>query len=152
MVDILENQEFNATNLLSFRGEVKQADLENIGISMEEYITKSGAERIGNTITATFSIASDSIDIELLMPVNSIIQSTDIYTFKHQFKIVNAVVAKYKGHPSGLNEVCNQLNQYIIDKKMQPITSGYNVTRKLDLLNPKNTEVDVFVGINPNIL
>ena len=35
---------------------------------------------------------------------------------------------------------------------MQPITSGYNVTRKLDLLNPKNTEVDVFVGINPNIL
>lgn len=33
-----------------------------------------------------------------------------------------------------------------------PITVGYNVTKKMDMLNPENTEIDVYVGISPNIL
>ena len=46
----------------------------------------------------------------------------------------------------------SQLNQYIMEHKLQPITVGYNVTKKTDMLNPENTEIDVYVGISPNIL
>ena len=35
---------------------------------------------------------------------------------------------------------------------LQPITVGYNVTNKTEMLNPENTEIDVYVGISPNIL
>lgn len=49
-------------------------------------------------------------------------------------------------------EKCNQLNQYIVEHKLWPITAGYNVTKKTDMLNPENTEMDVYVGISPNIL
>jgi spermidine/putrescine-binding protein len=86
------------------------------------------------------------------MPIEKSIDSTDKFVFKKQIKIVNAVVASYKGHPMGLQDTCNQLNQYMVEHTLQPITVGYNVTKKMDMLNPNNTEIDVYVGISPNIL
>lgn len=152
MLEIKENQELNVTNLLSYRGKVKQAELENIGKEMESYIQNAGTKRVGNPITATYAAHGDEIDIELLIPVDKTINSTDKFVFKNQIKIVNAIVAAYKGHPAGLQEACNQLNQYIMEHRLQPITVGYNVTKKTDMLSPENTEIDVYVGISPNIL
>ena len=152
MIKIKENQELNVSNLLSYRGKVRQLELESIGKEMENYIHKAGAKRVGNPITATYAIEGDSIDVELLMPIDMIINSKDNFVFKSQIKIVNAVVAAYKGHPIGLQDACNQLNQYIVEHKLQPITVGYNVTKKTDMLNPDNTEIDVYVGISTNIL
>lgn len=152
MLEIKENQELQVVNLLSYRGKVRQAEIENIGKEMENYIQKVGAKRVGNPITATYAVEGDMIDIELLMPIDKSIDSTDKFVFKNQIKIVNAVIAVYKGHPMGLQDACNQLNQYIMEHKLQPITVGYNVTKKTDMLNPENTEIDVYVGISPNIL
>lgn len=152
MIKIKENQELNVSNLLSYRGKVRQLELESIGKEMENYIHKAGAKRVGNPITATYAIEGDAIDVELLMPIDMIINSKDNFVFKSQIKIVNAVVAAYKGHPIGLQDACNQLNQYIVEHKLQPITVGYNVTKKTDMLNPDNTEIDVYVGISTNIL
>lgn len=152
MLEIKENQELNIANVLNYKGKVKQAELENVGKEMESYIQKAGAKRVGNPTTATYAVEGDMIDIELLMPIDKSIDSTDKFVFKNQIKIVNAVVACYKGHPLGLQEACNQLNQYIVEHKLQPITVGYNVTKKTDMLDPENTKVDVYVGISPNIL
>lgn len=152
MLEIKENQELNVTNVLSYRGKVKQAELENIGKEMESYIQNAGAKRVGNPITATYAVEGDEIDIELLMPVDKTINSTDKFVFKNQIKMINAVVASYTGHPMGLQDACNQLNQYIMEHRLQPITVGYNVTKKTDMLSPENTEIDVYVGISPNIL
>ena len=69
-----------------------------------------------------------------------------------EIKEESLVLASYKGHPMGLQGACNQLNQYIMEHRLQPITVGYNVTKKTDMLNPENTEIDVYVGISPNIL
>ncbi len=152
MLEIKENQELNVTNVLSYRGKIKQAELENIGKEMESYIQNAGAKRLGNPITATYAVEGNELDIELLMPIDKSIDSTDKFAFKNYIKIINAVVASYKGRPIGLQEACNQLNQYIMEHKLQPITVGYNVTKKTDMLNPENTEIDVYVGISPKIL
>ena len=152
MLEIKENQELNVANVLSYKGKVKQAELENVGKEMESYIQNVGAKRVGNPIVATYAIEGATVDVELLMPIDMIINSKDKFVFKNQINIVNAVVAAYKGHPIGLQDTCNQLNQYIMEHKLQPITVGYNVTKKTDMLSPENTEIDVYVGINPNIL
>lgn len=152
MLEINENQELDVVNVLSYRGKVRQAELENIGKEMENYIQAAGANRVENPITATYAVEGDTIDVELLMPIDKSIDLTDKFVFKKRIKIVNAVVATYKGHPMGLQDACNQLNQYIMERKLQPITVGYNVTKKMDILNPENTEIDVYVGISPNIL
>ncbi len=75
------------------------------------------------------------------MPIDRSIASTDRFVFKNQINIVNAVTASYKGHPMGLQEACNQLNQYITEHRLQPITVGYNVTKRTDMLSLENTEM-----------
>lgn len=152
MLEIKENQELNVVNVLSYRGKVRQTEIERIGKEMEDYIKNAGAKRVGNPITATYAVEDDEIDVELIMPIDMSMYSTDKFVFKDQIKIVNAVVASYKGHPIGLQEACNHLNQYIVEHKLQPITVGYNVTKKTDMLSLENTEIDVYVGISPNIL
>lgn len=152
MIEIKEKQELNVTNLLSFRGKVSQVELESISKDMQDAIEKLGAKPVGSAITATFAIENGTIDMEMLVPIDKSVESVGKYEYKERLHIVNAVKASYKGHPMGLQDVINQLNQYMIDSRLQPITVGYNVTKKMDMLTPENTEVEVYVGINPNVL
>lgn len=152
MLEIKENQELNVVNVFSFRGKVQQMELENIGKEMEEYIQNAGSKRIGNSITATYAVDGEFVDVELIIPIDKSIESTEKFSYKKCIKITNAVIGCYKGNPSGFQEAYKQLNTYIIDQKLQPITVGYNVTKRMDILNPDNTEIDIYVGINPNIL
>ena len=152
MIEIKENQELKFNNLISYRAKIKRTDLEKVGRSIDEYIVRSGAKRVGNPMTATYAVDGDCLDIELLMPIDTVLDSIDNYIFKKQIRIVNAVVAEYKGHPAGLQEACNEMNKYIMEHNLQPITVAYNVTKNIDMLDPNNTEVFVYVGINPNIL
>lgn len=152
MKEIELGQTLEINNVLSYRGKVKQYEIENIGREMEHKINERGAKRTGNPITATFGIEGDKLDIELILPIDKNIGSIEQYCFKEKIKIVNALKLAYVGNPSGLQIACNEMNQYIFENKLQPITVGYNVTKHIDPMNIENTEIDVYVGINPNIL
>ena len=52
----------------------------------------------------------------------------------------------------GLQVACHELNSYIVENELQPITVGYNVTKYLNQIDVELTEIDVYVGINPNVL
>lgn len=119
---------------------------------MDKKISENGRKRIGNPITATFGVEGDDMDLEILLPIDKEISDIGEYKFKKKIKIENAVHISHKGNPALIQNTFNILNKYMMEKKMQPITVGYNVTRQVDLLDMKNTIIDVFVGINPNIL
>lgn len=152
MIEIKQKQVLEVHNVLSFRGKIKSAELESIGKDMELKAKGAGAKKVGNPITATFGIEGDILDIELLMPLDREIESLNAYSFKEKFKLVNALVGVYKGNPIGLQKACDELNQYMIDNQMQPITVGYNVTEYVDPTDIGNTQISVYVGISPNIL
>lgn len=152
MLDIVENQVLEVNNIVSFRSKIKQTYMEQVAKDMELKITDAGAKRIERPITATYELDGEEMDIEILLPIDKQVADLDKYVFKDKIKIVNAVVAKYKGHPSGLQGACNELNKYIMEHKLKPITVGYNVTKHIEPLNMDNTEIDVYVGISPNIL
>ena len=152
MLEIVQNQELNKEKLLSFRGRIRQTELEAVGKDMESYIRNNGANRIGDPITVTYGVDNDMVDVELLLQVDCIIPSSDKYVYKDRVRIVNALVGIYKGNPVGLQESVVQLNKFITEHKLQPITVGYNVTKNVDVQNPDNTEINIYVGINPNIL
>ena len=152
MIEIKEKQDLQINNLICFRGKIKQSELESVGNDMEIYIRNAGAKRVGYPITTTFAVEGDTMDVEMLIPIDKCIASNGKFVFKDQIKIVNAMLACYKGNPSGLQDVFSQLNQYITEHKLQSITTGYNITRKFDVLNPEIAEIDVYVGISPNIL
>ena len=154
MTEILEGQRLELENVLSFRGRIRQEDLETVGRDMEKKIALAGAKSNGNPITVTYGVENGLFDIEILLPANKNLgaENIDKYIFKDQIKIVNAVVAKHKGGLSKLQDTCGQLNQYIMDRGLMPITAGYNVIKKANPINEDGTEVDIYVGVSPNIL
>ena len=152
MIEIKMGQTLELDNVLSFRGKLTQSEVEQVGRDMERKISDANAKLIGHPIMATFAVDGSKLDMELICPIDKKINSAGEYVYKEKIKIINAVMMSYKGNPSGLQEACNELNKYINDNKLQPITVGYNVTRKIDPLDINNAEIDVYVGINPNIL
>ncbi len=152
MIEILSGQMLEIDHLFSYRGKIKSAELEEIGKKMEEKVNLAGAKRIGMPITVTYGVENDTMEIEILLPINRKISSTDEFCYKEKIKIVNALVAKHKGSPMKLQNTCNELNQYIAENKLVPITAGYNVTKKTNPIDIEDTEIDVYVGISPNIL
>lgn len=151
-MEILKGQMLEIDNLIVFRGKVKANELENIGKEMESRIDALGARRIGNPITATYSVEGDTMDVELLLPIDKKMEDIGGFIYKEKIKIVNALVGRHRGNPNGLQNTCNELNQYIVENKLMPITVAYNVTKKIDPVNIINTEIDVYVGISLNIL
>ena len=152
MIEINMGQTLELDHVLSFRGKLAQNEVEQVGRDMETKISDANAKLIGHPIMATFSVDGSKLDMELICPIDKEIDSVEEYVYKKKIKIINAVKMSYKGNPNGLQEACNELNKYINDNKLQPITVGYNVTKKVDPLDINNAEIDVYVGINPNIL
>lgn len=152
MAQIELNQNLEVDNLFCFRGKISQTEVESIAKELEHAIVAAGAEKAGNAITATFSVEGTVMDLEIMIPVDKKIADTGQFYYKEKLKIGNALMAKHVGNPVRLQDTCNDLNQYIMDHQLMPITVGYNVTKNVDVSNVNNTEIEIYVGINPNIL
>lgn len=166
-MDILEKQEYRMRNVLAYRAKLSQLQIKEKGQELDKYIKGTGAVSTGLPVTATYAIENSSggpkIDMELLIPLDRDI-SKEVsegvkqntldkgVRFLPEFILTNAVKIKHKGNPSRIQESLNVLNEYIAEKKLVPITVGYNVTVKQpkSMAEIDEMEIDTYVGINPN--
>lgn len=100
-------------------------------------------------ITTTKSVNTEKqiIDAEILLPVSYRVPVEVPYEFKQSIKINNALYTKVEDI-SKLQIELNEVNNYIIENKLQPITSAYLVQSKQ---NDKLC-IEIYIGLNPNIL
>lgn len=154
-VEILEHMTFEMHNALSFRGKMTQQELVAKSQEIDLLIQTNGASKAAPTATTTFSVEPGGImDIEILIPLDKTFDVPGGFAIKPKILITNALMVKHSGHPSGLENTINELNNYIMSNHLVPITTGYNVTVK-DAKTPlelDNMEVKIYVGISPNIL
>lgn len=157
-MEIQEGVVLEQFNLLSFRKEMTQKEVVEKSREIEELIKREGAERIAPVMSTTYAVrenAGDSLmDIEILVPLNKRINFPVGYQWKERLFVTNAVLIKHKGHPAGLQNTFDILNEYMQKNQLTPITGAYNVTVK-EAKNPmevNNMEIDIYVGISPNVL
>lgn len=157
-MNILEHQTLEMNNVLSFRAKMTQQELTLKSKEIEKLLADTGAQRNGPTATSTFSVAQGPqgpvMDIEILIPLDREIELPAGYVWKPHFLLTNALMIKHVGNPAGLQSSIMALNTYITEHRLTPITTGYNVTVKeaKTPLEIEEMEVDIYVGISPNIL
>ena len=155
MAQILQNQIFEMIHVLSRRGKFSENEIQIEIQKINELLKEKRAEQTGGVVTATFEIDRSGImDIEILVPLNKEISVPSGYTFKPVFKLTNAVKIRHEGNPSLLQESADELNAYMQNNNLTPITVGYNIMIN-DVKNQQDAEnivVEIYVGINPNIL
>ncbi len=154
-MNIQEHMTLEMHNVLSFRGKMTQQELAAKSQEIDQLIKTNGASKSAPTATTTFSVEPGGImDIEILIPLDKTFDVPSGFAIKPKILITNALMIKHSGHPSGLENTINELNNYIMSNHLVPITTGYNVTVK-DAKTPlelDNMEVEIYVGISPNIL
>ncbi|WP_163193618.1 AraC family transcriptional regulator [Clostridium thermarum] len=155
---ILEKQELILENVISLRKMMTQQEITVEMKKLGDFIKEKGAEKNGPVITSTFGVEQRGfeqvLDMEILVPLNKKIDSQKEYKFKKNFYLTNALKTTHVGNPAMLQNTYNNLNRYIQEKCVQPITSAYNVTTKdiSDLSKIDEVIIDIYIGINPNIV
>ena len=152
------NQEYRMSNVLSFRKKLPAAEFQRESIRIGKFVESGGYTRTGSTVTATFSIEQQNgeqvLDMEILVPLDKSFSPPDGCVCKPEFVLTNAASIRHIGNPAGLQDTCNRLMAYLQEHNLQPITGGYNATVR-EAKTPTEIDqmiVDVYIGINPNIL
>ncbi len=78
---ILENQKFQATNVLSFRAKMTVDDFNNKILELQNYIKKNNLQEIGHKFSTVYLFDSSIIDMEVFVPVDRKIDVRDNYNF-----------------------------------------------------------------------
>lgn len=152
---ILESQELNVTNLLTFRGKVKQEELSRVILSMRCYAEARGAKIVGGPISVTYGVEQTTegtvADAELMLPLDKKVSEAGVFGWKEHLFLSNAVRLNYTGTPAGFQTSCNELNAYLLEKGHTPITAGYIRTSGVDERSGI-VDMEVYVGVNPNVV
>lgn len=154
---IEEHNELNVINLLSFRATLTQAEIQGKMKNAEKFINDNHLTIVGPKISTTYSVTQGivpTMDLEILIPIDNAFKETVEYKFKSEFKLINALKSVHKGNPSGFNNTVMELQKYIKDKNLMPITSLYtvNVHEVNDSEDTDKFHTELYVSINPNIL
>lgn len=151
-------KEFKIENVLSLRKKMNQAEIQQEMMSIGKFLEQNSLKKNGPIVTATFAIEESDgqplLDMEILVPIDKPAELSSKYKLKDVFHLMNAVYARHEGNPNSLQNTYNELNQYICEKGLQPITVAYNVN-VVDLHAGQSTDdmvVDVYIGVNPSIL
>ncbi len=155
MVVIETGRTLNMENVLSLRKKITQEEMQKEMAKIGQFFEENGIKKSGYIATTTYSIDSDGkLDIEILVPMDKLVELPPEYRLKPVFKLVNAIYARHEGNPANLQNVYNEMMEFIKENNLQQITTGYNVTVKDSSLAMSMGEIviDVYIGVSENIL
>ena len=147
-------QTLNIMNLITFRKKVRATELQGHMERLHTYADTCGAKRLGGGVSATYEVDGDEMDIEMYLPIDKDIPSNNEFVYKPLLHLENCVKTYYKGHPHGLQDSMQKLNNYILVNKLVPISVGFTVT-VTEITDPKNFElfeVFIYVSVSPNVV
>lgn len=150
-MDIIQEQSYEINNLVTQSGRFSAAEFQKALVEMvnvyKDFAVENGEFMITTTKSLEVIYGEQIMEVEFLLPVSYRIPVGEPYTFKNKLKLSNCLYAKVTDLTQ-LQETLNMVNQYILDNKMQPITSAYLVQTKQD----NKPCIEVYIGINPNSL
>ena len=95
---------------------------------------------------------SQTINLEILVPVDSSFEDNEHFSFLSQFKLIHAIKIRHEGTIHNLTKTKKILEKYLEDHSYKAITKYYNVFVRHNSNYLTDSIIDIYVGINPNIL
>lgn len=151
MISITQHQQLIIKKGLSFRGIVKESELDAIKKDMDNLLDKETIKSEEKFITATFGVDGEFIDIEIIIPIEGdMSEESNKYQIKNNIVIKDAILASYTGNAMEFANACREVNEYILKENLKPTTVGYNVFKRTTydyLHRSTNVDVDIYIGV-----
>ena len=91
-------------------------------------------------------------NMEILIPVDHEFEPCEQYGRKNTFKLINAVSVRHEGDFSETKKTEQKLLDFVKEKSYQMITKPYYSIVRLDDEHIGNCIIDIYIGVNYNIL
>ena len=150
-MEIILSKSYEINNLVSRTGQFSSTEfpviVNDFINEFREVAVKNGELVISTTKAVQIVNDEQILSVEIYLPILYRIPIKKPYTYKNKLKLCNALYAKVED-VSKLHDAMMETNQYIVDKNIQPITSAYLIQTKQNSCPC----VEIYIGINPNIL
>ncbi len=152
-MNITEGNKLEMDNVLSYRKKLTESEMIVAVNDMLAFIGKIGAKTTGPVVKATYTMSKGVADIEILIPIDRKPLISGDYEYKPVFRLKNALKMEYTGIASEYPAAVHQLTDYMLKKKLTPITVGYSIENN----TAKHSEndcltIETYIGISENIL
>ena len=153
-MEIFLKQILDKDNLITFRRKLQAAELQVYAEKMLAYAKQHGANKISGGITATYAVEGDLMDVEVYLPLDKEVPSSDEFVFKPWLYLENCVMATHKGNPQLLEATLQKINDFIAENELTPISAGFiaTVVEVTDVNDLDMFEVDVYISVSPNVV
>ena len=138
----VEHQMLSHEYVLSYQTKVDDKMIPNMLSSIRKNISVIDLEICGSII-----LNKRNGTTEFLIPVDRKFEGNQHYVFKPGFKLVNAVRQRYYGSFDNIDTGLKELNSYISEHSLTPITLPYIME-----IDSDNGVYDIFIGMSENVL
>jgi hypothetical protein len=150
-MEIMLQKNFEISNLVLLSGRFSpnefQEAVKNIVSSHKNYAVNNGEYIITTTKSIEVVNGEQILDVEVLLPVLNNLPIEPPFKYKESIKITNALYTEVENIME-LQDAMNEVNRYIVNNQLQPITTAYLVQKNKD----KKPNVEIYIGLNPNIV
>lgn len=157
MATIEQGKTLRYEKVASFRSKLAASEINDAVQKFVKTLQESGAQKVGPMISATHGLeemnGQQVFDIEFLVALDRKVNLNVPYSYKEVFQLGNALYTRYVGDPTEIQQVYNNLIEYINSHNLQQITTLYNVNIDEQTVSSNSfSTVDIYISINPNIL
>ena len=148
-MEVLTGQRYEAMNLISFRKRGRAAEIQSASEKLLDFMRSKGASKVGSGISTTHAVEGDTMDVEVYIPIDIEVSSSNEFLFKQSLILENCIKVNYKGNPSGMKNTLQEISEYIAKNEITPISSGFLVTQTEvhTLQDIEKFEVDIFIPV-----
>ena len=149
-MQILEHQSLYLNNLISCKMHIQR---EKTPFMIQHIMDNIGSLNLRPSGKLLFTEdICEYRNIEILIPVDHDFEPCEQYGKKDVFKLINAVSARHEGAFSETGKTEQRLLDYIQEKSYQMITLPYYRIVRLDEACASSCIIDIYIGVNYNIL
>lgn len=147
-MQIIEHQNIQLSNLLSYNTKVKHSDILKLTKYISDNLHVLDLTKNDNIIFAEKEHENDEmVDVEILVPVKGKVEECSEYDYKPIFKLSNAVIIRHEGSLKDLPITESLLNDFIKEHDFQPSAGPYYIVVRNGSNDSDDCIIDICIGI-----
>ena len=147
-MQIIEHQDIQLNNLISYNTKVKHSDILKLTQYISDNLHVLDLKKNDNIIFAEKDHVNDEmVNVEILIPVKGKIEKCREYDYKPIFKLNNAVIIRHEGNLNDLPQTENILHNFIKEHDFQASTQPYYIVVRNGTVDSDDCIIDICIGI-----
>lgn len=149
-MQVRENKTLFSENILSYKCSIPENNILKMADFIRSNISVLGVRTTHEPIVFhinTNDKTEENLNIEFMIPINSVLESRAEYSFMSDFGLLDAITIRHEGSLSALSKTKKHLESYISEHNYETMTDFYYSIVHNDTKNNAEHIIDIYVSV-----